>query len=121
MVNTITKQTLLDGERNLKVKITIEGDGSGDESDTNLIDVSSYNTNSFGQACSEVRLDCITGYLLGFNLSVLWDATANTILMAAENGEFGYNYKKSGGLIKSITSCIVKFGISQQSAKICSL
>ena len=42
MANTITTQTIVDGERNLVTKTTILGDGSGEETATLLIDASTF-------------------------------------------------------------------------------
>lgn len=95
MANTITKQTLLDGDRNLVVKITIEGDGSGEESASSLIDISDY-TSGTGRVddLDTVRINCISGHLSGFAIDLLWDATTNVII-ATYQGEF--DDKCSGG------------------------
>jgi len=72
MANTITKQTIVDGSKWLIVKIHIEGDGSGEETNTVLIDASTYNP-----AFTNESLSVIHANLSGFTCDLLWDATAN--------------------------------------------
>ena len=94
MANTITKQTLLNGPRNLVVKINISGDGSGEESATSLIDVSAYDA-------SEVVIESIKAALNGFVMELLWDATANVPIVEIPDYEYnlnGHQIGSAGGL-----------------------
>ena len=75
MANLIEKQTIQDGERNLVLKIHIDGDGSGEETSTLLIDVSSY-----AGSPTELVLKEIKAGLTGFSLELLWDATTDVHL-----------------------------------------
>lgn len=70
MANTINKQTLVSGDRNLVVKVDITGDGVADETNTLLIDASAYNA-------TEVKIVGIRSTLSGFKADLIWDATAN--------------------------------------------
>jgi hypothetical protein len=72
MVNSITRQTILDGSKWLIVKIHIEGDGSGEETATVLVDASTYNP-----AFVNESLEILHANLSGFTMDLLWDATAN--------------------------------------------
>lgn len=72
MANSITKQTIVDGSKWLIVKIHIEGDGSGEETNTVLIDASTYTP-----AFTNESLQVIHAMLSGFTCDLLWDATAN--------------------------------------------
>lgn len=100
MVNTITKQTLVDGERNLVVKVQISGDGSGEETATNLIDVS-----TFANAPSEVKIRRIKGDLVGFSAQLVWDADTDVkIVDLNSTGEIDLDYTRFGGLINDAGS-----------------
>lgn len=82
MANTITKQTILDGSRLLVVKVHILGDGTGEETDTLLIDASSYSP-----AFTDASVRRITAALSGFAATLEWDATADTPLCTLPEGE----------------------------------
>lgn len=77
MVNTITTQTIVDGTRNLVVKVDILGDGSGEETGTVIIDASSFSTTS-----TDMSLCGFWSALNGFTARLEWDATANTPLLS---------------------------------------
>lgn len=100
MANTITKQTLLDGPRNLVVKITIEGDASGDESATNLIDISTYAANGpTKQAPTNLRIDKIEYDLDNFVVNIEWNATANVLAYSCADGSDCKDFSSIGGLV----------------------
>jgi len=82
MANTLTKQTIFDGQRKVIVKIHIVGDGSGEETTANLIDASSYSP-----AFTDERLVSVTSSLVGFSASLIWDATANVDIVALAEGD----------------------------------
>ena len=44
MANTITRQTVLNGARNVVIKLSIVGDGSGEETATSAFDASAFGT-----------------------------------------------------------------------------
>ena len=75
MANSIVKQTIVDGSKWLIVKIHIEGDGTGDEADTVLIDASTYNP-----VFTNESLVGLHANLTGFTCDLLWDATANVAI-----------------------------------------
>ena len=70
MSNIIQKHTLVDGSRNLEVHVHIDGDGSGDESYTTLIDASSYSP-----AFTEVKLMGVQSNLIGFSAELTYEGT----------------------------------------------
>ena len=82
MANTLTKQTIFDGQRKVIVKIHIVGDGSGEESTANLVDASTYSP-SF----TDERLVSVVGSLDGFSANLIWDATANVDILTLDEGE----------------------------------
>lgn len=94
MANAIASQTLISGPRNLILKVTFDGDGSGDESGTTLVDVSSFNT-------SEVRLIRVQASLVGFSMSVSWDATTDKLFMTVPDYEFNQDFTMFGGLVNN--------------------
>ena len=105
MSNTITKQTLVDSARNLVVKVTILGDGSGEESDTNLINVSDYSGGLSGTV--PVKIKKIVAGLTGFSMTLEWDAsTPVDILQIPQDQDFVQDYTGFGGLINNAGSGI---------------
>jgi hypothetical protein len=63
MADTVTSQTIQDGERVAVLKFTNESDGTG-ESSVKKVDVSALTTNSAGESCTSVSFAAIvTGKL----------------------------------------------------------
>lgn len=97
MVNTVTTQKVIDGERNVVTKTTILGDGSGEETVTQLLDVS-----TFSGAPGTVKIIRIQAYLTGFSVSLLWDATTDvTIIELPADDDINQDFKVFGGLINN--------------------
>ncbi len=93
MANLITKTTMIDGSRNLVVKIHINGDGTGEETDTLLIDASTYSP-----AFTESKLMKMTSNIVGFSAELNWDATVNTICVIARAGDSEFDFSTIGGI-----------------------
>ena len=93
MANTITKQTLIDGDRNLVVHIHIDGDGSGEETDTVLIDASTY-----APAFTNSKLIRVEATLNGFTIDLNWDATTNIPLISIPDYDFNVDFSRYGGI-----------------------
>ena len=55
MADTVTSQTIQDGERKAVLKFTNISDGTG-ESAVTKVDVSALDTNSRGDSCTEVAV-----------------------------------------------------------------
>lgn len=91
MANTITTQTLNNGPRNLTIKVTIEGDGTGEEASTQLVDISSFDAD-------EARINSVTGSLNGFAVHLEWDATANVQAWTLPEGESFADFRPIGGI-----------------------
>ena len=84
MATTITRQTLIDGEKNLVVKVTLVGDGQNESTNDLLIDASSYTP-----AATDLKLCKVIYALDSFSATLEWDATANVdILTLVNEGEF---------------------------------
>jgi hypothetical protein len=78
MVDTVTTQTLLDGERLVIQKFTNISDGTG-EAAVNKIIVANLAPNSYGVACTGLKLNRIWGSTAGMAVQLLWDATADVL------------------------------------------
>lgn len=106
MPNTITRQTLVDGDRALIVKVNILGDGSGEETDTVLIDASTYSP-----AATENKLRKIEYCLNGFTATLEWDgATDAPLISLASDHPYFVQYDfcedslQSGGIVNNATT-----------------
>lgn len=91
MANTISKQVIQNGPRNLVLNIYIAGDGSGDETATTLVDASTYGT-------SELTLESFWSGLSGFTADLLWDATANVPFLHLPGYDVRYFPDKIDGI-----------------------
>ena len=78
MVDTVTTQTLLDGERLVIMKFTNVSDGTG-ETAVNKIVVANLAADSRGIACTDLKINKIWSTTTGMAVNVLWDATADVL------------------------------------------
>ena len=78
MVDTVTTQTLLDGERLIIMKFTNLSDGTG-EAGVNKILPANLAPNSFGVACTDLKINQIWSTTTGMAVNLLWDATADVL------------------------------------------
>lgn len=81
----VTKQTLIDSEKEHVVKITKKFTGTTNESATNIVDVSALVANISGDACSEVTIQQIQAVISGVTVEILWDATTNVSCIKMAN------------------------------------
>lgn len=94
MANAIASQTIVDGAHALVVKVTIVGDGSGEETDTVILDASAYTP-----ATTNYSLWKIWYCLNGFSAFLEWDATANVHLISLALDHPHYtDYECFGGI-----------------------
>lgn len=93
MPNTITKQTLQNGPRNVVVKATISGDGSGEESATKLIDMSDYTSTA-----TYLKIKKVDANLRGFDMTLAWDASTDVDIMSLDDGDSVHDFTEIGGL-----------------------
>ena len=91
MANTIEKQVINDGKLNYKVKVHIDGDGSGDEAATLLIDVSTLN-----HAPTGLVLISVNSALVGFTAELEWDATTNIHFWEIPDYDHSINLGEAG-------------------------
>ena len=98
MADTVTTQTIIDGERNCVMKFTNVSDGTG-ESAVAKVDVSALAANSEGEACTEVRVMRISHAIVGMSVQMFFDATSNVLLAElAESSNGHMEFKDFGGI-----------------------
>ena len=93
MADTVTSQTIQDGERKAVLKFTNISDGSG-ESAVKKVDVSALASNSSGTACTEVAVSKIWWQCVGMGVELLNDATTDTLIIGLSpdsNGMHDYS------------------------------
>ena len=90
MADTVTSQTIQDGERKAVLKFTNISDGSG-ESAVTKIDVSSLAANSAGAACTEVAIAKIWWQCVGMGVELLNDATTDTLIIGLSPDSNGFH------------------------------
>ena len=104
MADTVTTQTIIDGERNCIMKFTNVSDGTG-ESAVAKVDVSALSSNSDGKACSEVRIMRVSHAIVGMSVQLFFDATTNVLLMElAESSNGHMEFKEFGGILNNAGS-----------------
>jgi hypothetical protein len=98
MADNVTTQTLLDGERLVIQKFTNISDGTG-EVGVVKVDVSTLAPNSFGQACTGVKINKIWSAVDGMEVRVLWVATTSLLAwVAPSNGPYLMDFSSFGGI-----------------------
>lgn len=98
MADTVTTQTIIDGERNCVMKFTNVSDGTG-ESAVAKVDVSALAANSEGEACTEVRVMRVSHAIVGMSVQMFFDATSNVLLAElAESSNGHMEFKDFGGI-----------------------
>ena len=85
MANTVTKQTLVDGQRRLIVKVDIAGDGTGEETGTIIIDASTYSP-----AFTDCTIKAVQTQIVGFTAKLLFDATTDVTALSVTDGVGSY-------------------------------
>lgn len=93
MANAITKQTIIDGSRKLVVKVHIYGDGTGEETDTVLIDASTYSP-----ASTDLKIVEIQSNLAGFAVHLIWNANVNLDAFTLDSGDANHDFSCFAGL-----------------------
>jgi hypothetical protein len=91
MVATVSKQTIIDGSRNLVVNVHIDGDAAGDLTDYVLIDASTYTP-----AFTNCRFWSLHATLSGFTCHLKWDATTDTELVNVPDYEINFSPDEIG-------------------------
>lgn len=96
MANDVNTTVINDGPRNYIAEIRIKGDGSGEETETALIDVS-----GLSGAPSSVVIEKLYYSLSGFTVDLLWDATEDTPAFQCGDTEGGIDFTDIGGPLRN--------------------
>ena len=91
MADTVTSQTIQDGERVAILKFTNESDGTG-ESSVKKVDVSALTTNSAGETCTSVSIARIYWATRGMGVDIEFDATTNVLAIPLPADSTGDEY-----------------------------
>ena len=98
MADNVTTQTILDGERLVIQKFTNISDGTG-EAAVVKVDVSTLSPNSFGVACTGVKINKIWSAAHGMEVRILWVATTNLLAwVVTSNGPYLMDFSSFGGI-----------------------
>ena len=98
MADTVTSQTIQDGEKIAILKFTNESDGTG-ESSVKKVDVSALTTNSVGESCTGVTIGRIYWATRGMGVDIEFDASTNVLaipLPADSTGDEYYDDRFTG-------------------------
>ena len=91
MADAVTSQTIQDGQRKAVLKFTNISDGTG-ESAVVKVDVSALASNSSGTACTGVTVAKIWWQCVGMGVQLLFDATANVLVIGLSEDSAWYHY-----------------------------
>ena len=91
MADTVTSQTIQDGQRVAVLKFTNESDGTG-ESSVKKVDVSALSSNNEGKACTVVSIARIHWFCRGMGVNLEFDATTNVLLTGLPADSTGDEY-----------------------------
>lgn len=92
MANATSSQTLIDGVKNVVMKLTFLGDGSGEEAAVLKVDVSALNG-----APTRVRIMRVHYSVAGMVATLLWDATTDVRILDLQ-GDHTLDFTYFGGL-----------------------
>ena len=91
MADTVTSQTIQDGERVAVLKFTNVSDGTG-ESSVKKVDVSALTTNSAGESCTSVSIARKYEQRVGMRVNIEFDASTNVLAMPLPADSTGDEY-----------------------------
>ena len=91
MADTVTSQTIQDGDKIAVMKFTNASDGTG-ESAVKKVDVSALNANSLGQSCTSVTISRIYWACVGMRVNIEFDASTNVLAMPLPADSTGDEY-----------------------------
>ena len=91
MADTVTSQTIQDGERVAVLKFTNVSDSTG-ESAVKKVDVSALTKNSAGESCTSVSIARIYWACVGMRVNIEFDASTNVLAMPLPADSTGDEY-----------------------------
>lgn len=87
MANVVNKRTLQDGVKKTVTHVYIRGDGTGEETNNLIVDVS-----ALSPSATKVDIECIKADLDGCSAYLSWDATTDVEAVAIPEGHSERNY-----------------------------
>ena len=91
MADTVTSQTIQDGEKTAILKFTNESDGTG-EASVKKVDVSALSKDSRGRSCSSVSISRIYWACRGMGVDIEFDASTNVLAIPLPADSTGDEY-----------------------------
>ncbi len=94
MANTVDIQTIVDGKKNLVIKIYMASDGAaGDITDQVIVDFSALSNDP-----NNLRLLTLQSSLTGFVIDLQWDADVDANLFHVPAGHIEHDFRTFGGI-----------------------
>ena len=104
MADTVTSQTIQDGEKLAILKFTNESDGTG-EASVKKVDVSALSANIDGSTCTKATIEKIWWQCNGMKVKILFDASTDDFCIElGENQSGHHDYTSFGGLTNPASS-----------------
>jgi len=98
MADSVTSQTLLDGERLAIMKFTNISDGTGETAVTK-VNVSTLTASNSGKACTGVTVTKITSVCHGMEVRMYWDASTDVpFFLSTINTNYENDFSNFGGI-----------------------
>lgn len=91
MADTVTSQTIQDGDKIAVLKFTNASDGTG-ESAVKKVDVSALSSNSLGQSCTSVSIARIYWACVGMRVNIEFNASTNVLAIPLPADSTGDEY-----------------------------
>ena len=91
MADTVTSQTIQDGDKIAVLKFTNASDGTG-ESAVKKVEVSALSSNSLGQSCTSVSIARIYWACVGMRVNIEFDASTNVLAIPLPADSTGDEY-----------------------------
>ena len=96
MADSVTSQTIVDGDRNVVMKFTNISDGTG-EAAVKKVDVTTLS--GYGKTWTELRIEKIIATTFGMGVQILWDATTDVLAFYIPADQYlEQDFSKFGGL-----------------------
>ena len=98
MADSVTSQTLFDGDKHVVMKFTNISDGTG-ESAVKKVDVSALESDINGNTCTSVAIEKIWWQCIGMKVRMFFDATSDAFIIELGENQSGYHdYSEFGGI-----------------------
>lgn len=92
MADTVTSQTLVDGEKNVVMKFTNFSDGTGE------VAVLKVDVSGLSGSPASVKITRVKYFIGGMSVRILWDATSDVDAIILNEGQGEIDFKNFGGI-----------------------